>query len=811
MSSFITFFPKLRFKNVLTGIALIFLTGSNFVFPQPNRIHFAGRDIFLSGINIAWSSGSRFARDLGPDPVDVTTFTNIFKTVHDNGGNVLRLWLHTNGANTPEYNASGYVTGPGSASIQNLKQILTLAKQNDVQLILTLWSFDMLRVTELDAARLNANIKMLTDTSYTMAYVRNALMPLVEAVKGDSAIFSWEVCNEPNGMTTGMNYYPADPTVSPEAVQQFTNLLAGGIHRADSNAYVTTGPGSFQTVTDVNTLGKLSKFSQSQLKEATEIFNASHREAITAAQMSEYLNKISAIANTNLYRDERLIAAGGDSLGTLDFYAPHYYNYGSSALSPLTHTLSYWQLDKPVAIGEFWMQTTDGIASTSYYSKLFENNYAGALAWSWTDFPNTPNNKLNAATDTWENLKYMFANYREDILIYPKTGTIYVFNANQQTLEKTDSTLLRWDVEPGSVVKLNGRSVNVKDSVYVKPLVTTVYALTATGMVSDSETIDITVLPTGRILEFRASPPQIGAGENTWLIWHVVKGSAVTLNGNAVPALDTLEIFPTASDNTYTLVTRGDENDSLMVTVQIFPPNEVNRAYHAPVTASSNDTVAYSFSKPENIVDGNNISRWQAAAAPAAQSVQLDLGRIDSIKKIIIRWGNKAYAKQYSVQASNDLVSWSVVKSVLNGTGGTNFAETLDNLSSVGRYLTFLLQSQGSGAYSIAEIYVYGAPANTTGVAIDPRILPFDYSLSQNYPNPFNPTTTINFGLPKSSNVKLIVYNLLGQQIATIVDSYMEAGYKSVRFNASGLSSGMYFYRLEAGDFVSNKKMLLIK
>jgi hypothetical protein len=91
------------------------------------------------------------------------------------------------------------------------------------------------------------------------------------------------------------------------------------------------------------------------------------------------------------------------------------------------------------------------------------------------------------------------------------------------------------------------------------------------------------------------------------------------------------------------------------------------------------------------------------------------------------------------------------------------------------------------------------------------RELPEGYALAQNYPNPFNPTTTINFSLGKPSQVKLTVYNLLGQKVVTLLDRHMKAGPHIVSFDASNLTSGIYFYRLEAGDFLSQRRMLLIK
>jgi hypothetical protein len=88
---------------------------------------------------------------------------------------------------------------------------------------------------------------------------------------------------------------------------------------------------------------------------------------------------------------------------------------------------------------------------------------------------------------------------------------------------------------------------------------------------------------------------------------------------------------------------------------------------------------------------------------------------------------------------------------------------------------------------------------------------PYSYSLDQNYPNPFNPTTTINFSLLKTANVQLTVYNIIGQRVATLVNGQLSAGAHSVKFNATNFASGVYFYRLEAGEFIAHKKMMLLK
>ena len=99
--------------------------------------------------------------------------------------------------------------------------------------------------------------------------------------------------------------------------------------------------------------------------------------------------------------------------------------------------------------------------------------------------------------------------------------------------------------------------------------------------------------------------------------------------------------------------------------------------------------------------------------------------------------------------------------------------------------------------------------------------LPGEFTLSENHPNPFNPSTIIEFSVPRPSFVTLKVFNILGQEVATLVDGETETGTYKITFDASAVStsstlrtelgSGVYFYRLTAGDFTATKKMLLIR
>jgi hypothetical protein len=128
-------------------------------------------------------------------------------------------------------------------------------------------------------------------------------------------------------------------------------------------------------------------------------------------------------------------------------------------------------------------------------------------------------------------------------------------------------------------------------------------------------------------------------------------------------------------------------------------------------------------------------------------------------------------------------------------------ADDIRDLSVSGNHLdTYgdLVLSQ-SGAFNITDVETSSIDS------------PVQYYLNQNYPNPFNPTTTIQYSVAQSSNVVLKVYDILGNEVITLVNEKMDRGVYSVNFSSKGLASGIYFYRLHAGSFVETKKMILMK
>jgi hypothetical protein len=109
------------------------------------------------------------------------------------------------------------------------------------------------------------------------------------------------------------------------------------------------------------------------------------------------------------------------------------------------------------------------------------------------------------------------------------------------------------------------------------------------------------------------------------------------------------------------------------------------------------------------------------------------------------------------------------------------------------------------------EHFTEGVQAGTaTGVEGQQRI-PATYALDQNYPNPFNPSTVISYAVPREGFVTLNVFTVLGQLVKTLVSEHQAAGYYQVKFDATDLPSGMYFYRITSGDFVTAKKLILLR
>jgi hypothetical protein len=150
------------------------------------------------------------------------------------------------------------------------------------------------------------------------------------------------------------------------------------------------------------------------------------------------------------------------------------------------------------------------------------------------------------------------------------------------------------------------------------------------------------------------------------------------------------------------------------------------------------------------------------------------------------------------------------------------------NISETGHHLAAKLAQDGNN-YTAFSAYWYEAgnastPMNPAVAAelfvgtieftvtnVEDGVAPYNFELAQNYPNPFNPSTTIKYTLSEGTNVSLKVFDMLGREVATLVNKHQNAGSHSVNFDASNLASGLYVYTINAGSFTSSKKMMLMK
>ncbi|OGU75798.1 MAG: hypothetical protein A2V93_06160 [Ignavibacteria bacterium RBG_16_34_14] len=172
-------------------------------------------------------------------------------------------------------------------------------------------------------------------------------------------------------------------------------------------------------------------------------------------------------------------------------------------------------------------------------------------------------------------------------------------------------------------------------------------------------------------------------------------------------------------------------------------------------------------------------------------------------RSVVLKWSTASEINNFGfeVERKREESDWRII-TFINGNGTTtsekNYLYLDENITS-GKYQYRLKQIDFDGSFEYSKIVEVNFET------------PVNFELSQNYPNPFNPNTIISYSLPKASHVSLKVYNTLGQEVAALVNGIKEAGNHKIDFNASNLNSGIYFYKLETGNFNEVKKMTLIK
>jgi len=179
-------------------------------------------------------------------------------------------------------------------------------------------------------------------------------------------------------------------------------------------------------------------------------------------------------------------------------------------------------------------------------------------------------------------------------------------------------------------------------------------------------------------------------------------------------------------------------------------------------------------------------------------------GKVIDGTKVDLNWVTKTEVNNYgfNVERRINESEWDSI-TFIEGHGNSNSPKQYsysdkDLFAGGSKFQYRLKQVDNDGSFEYSDV-------------VEVEIAPNQYELSQNYPNPFNPGTTIRFSLPKQTQLKINLYNMLGELVETIAEGNYEAGNYKVTFNAINLPSGVYVYRIESSDFVQTKKMMLMK
>ncbi len=211
---------------------------------------------------------------------------------------------------------------------------------------------------------------------------------------------------------------------------------------------------------------------------------------------------------------------------------------------------------------------------------------------------------------------------------------------------------------------------------------------------------------------------------------------------------------------------------------------------------------------------GGKFSVWLIAGAAGVDTFFLDLGDIPIPLNKPLQFGS--YKDSDGLAAVAEANGGARFRSMYRYTGGFYvYSQSLDT-TKIYFHAVYSGIDTTTGRENVLIVFV--DPVTGNFVALFTKVekdetagIPTSFMLHQNYPNPFNPMTTITYDIPVRANVKLVVYNILGQEVATLVNEVQEPGRYNVKFDASGLPSGVYFYKLEAGKYVDVKKMVLVK
>ncbi len=232
-----------------------------------------------------------------------------------------------------------------------------------------------------------------------------------------------------------------------------------------------------------------------------------------------------------------------------------------------------------------------------------------------------------------------------------------------------------------------------------------------------------------------------------------------------------------------------------------------NLALNKPATAFSTSGTNVA----SRAFDGSTSTYWRSGSLTSnpVNWLRVDLQTAQTVSRVVIKWRSSYYAKNYQIQISNDDVNWTTVLTDNAGNGGT---DDVSFAAVSARYVRLYMTTANNSSYRVNDMEVYsGLAKNVASVEEENASAPQAFALAQNYPNPFNPSTSITFAVPHAAHVTLKIYNVIGAEVAELVEGTLEAGSHTVTFDAQHLPSGIYYYVLASEEARLVRKLLFVK
>jgi len=436
---------------------------------------------------------------------------------------------------------------------------------------------------------------------------------------------------------------------------------------------------------------------------------------------------------------------------------------------------------------------TDMDAATDWIESNVFNTWIGSESSDWTNGSNWSSGNVPSSTENVGLFKWNLGN-EASITGTPTVNSLIVASSGNPTLNS--NITINGNLTINRDVDLNGKTITLGESGFLSEGNNRFFG--SSGAITTTRNLsNITAQNVGGL---GATITTNSNMESTTITRsHNANQNSIFRNYNIVPTTNT--------GLNATLVFNYNDNELHGVT-------EANLGLFKSSDGSNWTNVGGTLSTENNTITLSNLdgfSIWTAGDRNEALPVELTSFTANATQnKVVLNWQTATEVNNYGfeierkiVGTSRDLSEEWVTISFIKGNGNSNSPKEysfVDESVPGGKYSYRLKQIDNDGKFTYSDV-----------VNVDIENIPTDYTLYQNYPNPFNPSTTIKFGLPKEGMVTLEVFNLIGEKVAPLVNKELTVGYHTIDFNGSRLSSGIYLYKITAGEFTSTKKFVLMK